>query len=377
MRVLHVFKDAFPPTYGGVEQHIWDTTRCLGPAFQSAVLTASRSPRGWVDELEGVQILRCAEFGRVLSTPITPSWWGELRRQTPDVLHVHLPNPVAELALLADWRRGPHHPRAPIVASFHADIARNARLARWYLPLQRRFLSRVDRIVVGSPVLAETSAALAPHRGRVTIIPYGVDPDECSGPSGAVNALEAVCDDSGRPVVLFLGRLVAYKGVEVLIQAMRSVDARLLVVGDGPARPELEQAALGSGIDVRFAGNVSNEARSACYRAADLFVLPAVSRAESFGIAMLEAMAHGTPAITTEVGTGTSWVNLHGETGLVVPPRAPDHLAAAITTLLSDDELRKDMGAAAAARARRHFSRRTMVERLADLYRQLSARPGR
>jgi rhamnosyl/mannosyltransferase len=88
---------------------------------------------------------------------------------------------------------------------------------------------------------------------------------------------------------------------------------------------------------------------------------------------MLEALAQGTPAVSTEVGTGTSWVNLHGETGLVVPPRDPASLASAIAALLSDDARRARLGAAAAARARQHFSKRVMLEQLAALYREVSA----
>lgn len=328
------------------------------------MLTAARSPLKQVDELDGVQVLRSAEFGRVLSTPITPGWLTELRRRTADVIHVHLPSPLAEMGCLARL------PRAPVVATFHADISRNPGVARWYLPVQHRFLARADRLVVGSRTLADTSPTLAAHRERLTVIPYGVDPEEWPA---APEAVEAIRRTHGHPIVLFLGRLVVYKGVDVLMQAMASVDATLLVVGDGPARPALEAATPGGRDNVRFLGNVSNEYRSAYYRAADIFVLPAVSRAESFGIAMLEAMAHGTPAISTEVGTGTSWVNLHGETGLVVPPCDPHRLAAAITALLSDDGLRKMLGVAAAARARDHFSKQAMVERLSALYREVSA----
>ena len=359
-----MFKDVYPPTFGGVEQHIWDITRSMGPEFQFAVLTGSRSHSGGLEHVDGVKILRSAELGRVLSTPITPSWWRVLRRVDADVLHVHLPSPLAELACLA------RRPRAPVVASFHADITRNPWVARCYLPLRARALRRVRHIVAGSPTLVETSPELGRHRERVTVIPYGVDPDEWPAPAEKVASIRRTHGDH---LVLFLGRLVAYKGVDVLMEAMRSVDATLLIVGDGPARPGLEARAAGSGANVRFIGNVRNEDRSAYYRAADVFVLPAVSRAESFGIAMLEAMAQGTPAISTEVGTGTSWVNVSGETGLVVPPGDSESLAAAITTLLSDDARRKDLAAAAAARAREHFSKRVMLERLAALYRRVAA----
>jgi glycosyltransferase involved in cell wall biosynthesis len=361
MRVLHVFKDAFPPTYGGVEQHIWDVARSLSPEIESTVLTSSGS-RDRVDEdIDGVHIVRTAEYGRFFSTPITPAWLGELRRTAASVLHLHLPSPLAEAAVLAA------RPTAALVASFHADVARNPRLARGHTVLQQRLLSRAHRIVAGSPVLAETSPALLRHRARTVVIPYGVDPDEWSPDPRLVEQIGA---SHRRPIVLFLGRLVHYKGVDVLLEAMRPLDASLLVVGEGPRRPALEVAAAEHGLRgrVTFVGRVTNEERSAYYQAASVFVLPAVSRAESFGIAMLEAMSHGTPAVCTEVGTGTSWVNLAGETGLVVPPGDSTALAEAIRTLLEDDRLRLRLGAAAAHRARERFSKRAMLERLAALY---------
>jgi glycosyltransferase involved in cell wall biosynthesis len=383
LHVLHVFKDAFPPTFGGVEQHMWDVTRSVGPGFRSTVLTSARSPRRRVDELDGVRTVRCGEFGRLLATPVTPGWWRELRREPrPDVMHVHVPNPLAELTCLARW------PPGGVVATFHADVVRSPAVARWYRRMQDAFLARVDRILVGSPVLAETSPTLAAHRDRVEVVPYGVDPEEWPAVPATVKEIRR---SHGNPLVLFLGRLVPYKGVDVLIEAMRSVDASLLVVGDGPARAGLERLAgdgAGAGAGgaggggggsrvrfssrVRFVGHVSNEKRSAYYRAADVFVLPAVSRAESFGIAMLEAMAQGTPAISTEVGTGTTWVNVAGQTGLVVPPREPRALAAALRELLSDDERRKEYGAAAAARAREVFSKAAMIERLETIYAEVA-----
>ena len=364
--MLHVFKDVFPPTYGGVEQHIWDVARSLAPEIRSTVLTSSRSGRRVDQEIEGVRIVRVPEYGRFLSTPVTPSWFSELRRSPDRLVHIHVPNPLGELAAVSDPR-----PR-PLVTSYHADVVRNPRLARAHARVQRRLFRRTDRIVVGSPILAESTPVLHPHLDRVVVIPYGVDPDDWPADPERVEGLRARYE---QPMVLLVGRLVHYKGVDVLIDAMRSVPASLVVVGDGPYRAALERVAAERrlGGRVSFLGNITNRERSAYYKAASVFVLPAVSRAESFGIAMLEAMSLGTPVVSTEVGTGTSWVNVAGETGLVVPPRDPGALAEAITTLLADDAQRIRFGQAAARRARVHFSKRSMLDQLAHLYRSLVA----
>jgi rhamnosyl/mannosyltransferase len=351
-----------------VEQHVWEVARSPASGIGHRVLTASRSRRRVVDAADGVVLVRAPEFGRVASVPLTPTWPRELRRSGASVVHVHLPNPLGEAAVLA-W---PDRP--PVIASYHADVVRSPALARAHRRLQDRFLARTHAVVVGSPTLAATSPVLARHRDRVVVVPYGVDPAEWPPDPGASERLRPA---GGRRLVLFLGRLVRYKGVEVLLEAMRAIEGEVAVVGDGPDRPRLEAAirAHGLGARARVTGHVSNAERAAWYRAADVFVLPAVSRAETFGIAMLEAMASGTPAVCTEVGTGTSWVNRHGETGLVVPPRDPAALAAAVRALLDDEARRREYGAAAAERARLHFSKAAMVGALTDLYRSAGA-PG-
>lgn len=369
MKVVHVFNHVFPPTYGGIEQHIWDVTRSLRGNFELEVLASSGSRRRIESERDGVRVVQAAEHGRILSTPISPSWWTELRRSRAAALHLHLPVPAGELMALAARSRG------PLVATFHADAVRYPALSTGYKAVRERLLSRADRIVVGSQVLADSSPALAHHADRTVVVPYGVDADEWPADPELVDRIRR---HHGERIVLFLGRLVAYKGLPVLIDAMATVPATLLVVGSGPERARLEQYAsrLAPAGRVRFLGNVTNEERSAYYRAAAAYVLPSVSRAESFGIAMLEAMAHGTPAVSTEVGTATSWVNQHGETGLVVAPRDPAALAAAITTLLDDEGLRTQFGAAAARRAQAHFSKRAMLDGLAGVYRQVGSEAG-
>ena len=360
MKVLHVFKDAYPPTYGGVEQHLWELTQSLAGEFEFEILTASRSCRRIEEWVGGVRFVRAPEYGRLLSTPLAPSWWNALRR-CPSAIHLHLPVPLAELACLAS------RPEGPLIASYYADAVRHPKLAPAYAVLQQRFLARADRIVVSSAILAERSPALARHQDRIVVIPFGVDAAESPPDPGRVAELRR---RHRGPIVLFLGRLVYYKGVDVLIEAMGRVDGTLVVAGDGPQRSMLERAAVRlPSARVAFVGPVGNRDRSAYYQAADVAVLPSVSRAETFGIAMLEAMSFGTPVVSTEVGTATSWVNVDGETGMVVAPRDSEALARAITTLLSDDSRRKRMGEAAARRAREHFAKDTMVQAFARMYR--------
>jgi glycosyltransferase involved in cell wall biosynthesis len=367
VKILHVFKDYFPPTHGGIEQHIHEIVHSVD-GFEFAVLTSSRSKEMVIDSDNGVRVIRTPEYARPASTPVTPAWVRLLGAAGADLLHFHMPNPFGEIAYLASrtW--------VPMVVSYHADIVGRQAAIPLFSPLQNRFLREAERIVVSSPRILETSKTLAPHRDRAVVIPFGVDPNYWGSRPAQTDRLR---ERHGSRVVLFLGRLAHYKGLDVLIEAMGRVSAKLLIVGDGPRRPALE-AAVQSNLPrhkVEFVGEITVEERAAYYHAADVFVLPSTSRAEAFGIAMLEAMACGTPAISTEVGTGTSWVNVSGETGVVVPPGDPGALSGAIKALFGDDRLRKRLGEAAALRVSEHFTKERMLQSLASLYSEVRGRP--
>jgi rhamnosyl/mannosyltransferase len=361
VKVLHVFKDYFPPTRGGIELLIHECVHSMDNV-EFEVLTSSRSRRGSVDNDAGVRVVRAPEYARPTSTPVTPQWAGILRATDADVIHFHMPNPFGELMLLAS------RTQVPIVESYHADIVGRRGVLPLYLPFQQRAMARARKIIVASPPMSR-APRVAPHRDRTVVIPYGVDPERWRARPPAA---DEISEKYGSRIVLFLGRLAYYKGIDLLIKAMEGVDATLLVVGDGPQRAALEKQGdeRRSG-RIAFIGEVDDEDRAAYFHAADVFALPSTQRAEAFGIVLLEAMASGTPVISTELGTGTSWVNVHGQTGLVVPPGDPSALRAAMEELLDDPARAVRMGEAGAQRVAEHFARQTMLTAWADLYRSV------
>ena len=170
--------------------------------------------------------------------------------------------------------------------------------------------------------------------------------------------------------LLFVGRLRYYKGLDTLIRALPRISARLRVVGIGPMEAEWKALAqeLGVAERIEWLGEAPDEELPGLYHSANLFVLPASHPSEAFGLVQVEAMAAGLPVVCTELGTGTTYVNVDGVTGLVVPPRDPGALAGAINALIADPGRRAAMGRAAQARAEREFDLDVMVKRVLALY---------
>jgi rhamnosyl/mannosyltransferase len=258
-----------------------------------------------------------------------------------------------------------------LVLSYHSDIVRQKMLGTIYSPFLRILLRQADRISVSNPTYVQTSPFLARVAEKCRVIPYGIDLSAFAASAARRQAAAEIrAAHAPKPLLLFVGRLRHYKGLNVLIDAMRAIDAHLLVVGAGMMEAEWRSQATALGLDQRitFLGDLTDDEKLTLLYAADLFVLPSTNRAEAFGIVLIEAMACGLPLISTELGTGTSFVNQHEETGLVVPPNDPGALAAAINRLLADPALRQRMSQAALARAQGEFNVTTMAARMYDLY---------
>jgi glycosyltransferase involved in cell wall biosynthesis len=345
--VLHLGK-YYPPERGGIETVL--EALCVGADASVAprALVMSTGRRTVHEVIARVPVTRVGSLstiGAVSVTPTLPIW---LRRATTDVVVLHEPNPMALVACALA------RPAAPLVVWFHSEVIR----PRWkyelfYRPFLDWALARAARIVVAAPPMRDVPA-LAAVRDKVVVIPYGLDPTPYDVPDLPARAGEA----ARPPTLLFVGRLVAYKGVDVLLRAMAGVPASLVLVGDGPLRGSLEALAreLRVADRVRFAGRVTDADRLAWYGRADAVVLPSVSRQEAFGMVQVEAMLSGRPVVSTSLPTGVPWVNRDGETGLVVPPGDVAALRGALVALASDAALRRRLGRAARAHALEHFT---------------------
>lgn len=358
MKILHVYKDYFP-VLGGIENHI----RILAEAqvdagHQTAVSVCHPGPASTDSFFHGVHLLRAGRFCTAASMPISlrqPLW---IHKQQADIVHLHSPYPLGELSAWIGLRH------TPLVITHHSDIVRQKKLLRLYGPLYRRILSHASRIIVTSASYRETSPWLSDHAAKCRIVPLGIDP--------APFRLKEPCKETpGR--LLFVGRLRYYKGLDTLLQAIVPLtEVSLTVAGDGPMRQQWQSLTdrLAIGHRVSFLGDISEDSLPDLYRQADLFVLPANSRAEAFGTVLLEAMASGLPCITTEVGTGTSWVVQDGVTGYIVPLNRPDALADTIRKSFSDPDRLHRMGLAGRQRMEQEFTARKMIHGVEEVYKE-------
>lgn len=373
MHILQLYKDYFP-VLGGIENHVRDLSEGLAArGHQVTVLVTSLDGRTSVEQPQaGLTVIRAARALHLASTPLSLAMLRQARLQRPDVVHLHFPYPPGDLAYQAVPAR------APLVVTYHSDIVRQRTLLRLYRPLLELTLRRAARILATSPSYVASSPFLRRHAARCSVVPLGIDAGRFAVADGRrVAAVRARYD---APLLLFVGRLRYYKGLHYLIEAMPSVQADLLIAGSGPERDALATLAARLGVErrVHFLGDVSDEDLPVLLHAADVFVLPAHLRAEALGLAQIEALASGLPCISTELGTGTSFANRHGETGLVVPPGDSAALAGAIDTLLADRDLRERMGAAGRRRVAALFTRERMLAGVEAVYREvLTARAAR
>jgi glycosyltransferase involved in cell wall biosynthesis len=371
MRVLHFYKTYYPDSVGGVEQVIRQL--CVGTArlgVTNEVLTLTRSKTDHLIEFEGHTVRRVPLDFEIASTGFSLSAIRQLAllARECDVVHYHFPWPFMDLAHFVA-RVG-----KPSVVTYHSDIVRQRHLLRLYQPLKKRFLQSVDTIVATSPNYLASSAVLDQYRDKTRVITYGLDKSIYPEPDAA--RLARWRSELGERFFLFVGVLRYYKGLHILLDAVANSDYPCVIVGAGPIERELKAHAARLGLThVKFVGAVDDLDKVALIKLCYAVTFPSHLRSEAFGISLLEGAMFGKPMISSEIGTGTTYINIHGDTGLVVPPSDPQAFGEAMRTLWDNPQMAQDMGRRAAERYRELFTASQMAESYTALYHELAARP--
>jgi rhamnosyl/mannosyltransferase len=286
-------------------------------------------------------------------------------RDQYELIHLHMPDPMAALALWAV------RPRARLVVHWHSDVVRQRLAMHAYRHLQDWVLARADAIVATSEAYADSSEALRPWRNKVTVVPIGISDNRDASCDKLAASIRA--SHPGKRLVFSLGRMTHYKGFDVLVDAATRLpdDCVVLIGGDGELLGNLQRAVAerGLGDRVRVLGHILDHELPSYYRACDVFCMPSTVRAEAYGVAIVEAMVMGKPVVATDItGSGVPWVNIHGRTGLNVPVRNAPALAEALTRILREEGLRMRLGAGSRLRYMQELRAELMTKRLAQLY---------
>lgn len=381
MRILQLNKRYWPHR-GGVERYVRDLSATLAhqPGVAVSALVCAEEARTTRKIVDGVSLESVAGYGTLWSLPLSPGYPIALRRHLialqsanqPTVIHHHEPFPLGVLSLLAS--RPLLRALPPLVLTWHSDVVRQRAVLPLYARLLRPLLDQAAAVIVPTERHITSSAFLPAVAHKCHVIPFGVDPARFESPDAAREGQALRRAWGANRTVLFLGRLVYYKGLPHLLHAMRHVNATLILAGDGRDRPSLQRLAdqIGVAHKIRFLGDVPEDQLPAYYHAADVFVLPSTAPSEGFGIVQLEAMASARPVVSTSLQTGVATVNLHDQTGLVVPPGDAEALAHALTTLLDSPDRARQLGHNARARVQQHYRLDHMAERTLALYRHVT-----
>ena len=370
LRILHFYKTYYPDSLGGIEQVI--RQMAVGTARLGAtnvVLSLSRAKDLEPVVFEGHTVVRVPLDFEIASNGCSFAALAELARLAAecDVVHYHFPWPFMDLAhFLARVNK-------PSVVTYHSDIVRQKMLLRLYQPLKRLFLRSVDAIVATSPNYLASSTVLDQYRDKTRIITYGLD--KTTYPAPDVERLSYWRDKVGIKFFLFVGVLRYYKGLHVLLDAVANTDYPVVIVGAGPIELELKAHAARLGLaHVMFVGALDDGDKVALLTLCYAMAFPSHLRSEAFGISLLEGAMFGKPMISSEIGTGTTYINIDGETGLVVPPDDSQAFGAAMRTLWENPDLAASMGQRAALRYEELFTAERMSANYMTLYREVVAR---
>ncbi|WP_034913160.1 glycosyltransferase family 4 protein [Erwinia sp. 9145] len=366
-RVLHCYKTYYPDTFGGIEQVIYQLAEGgIKEDIRSVIFTHSPSFENKKEALDNHLIYRVKTLYEFASTPFSYSAIRQFKKlaEDSDIIHYHFPYPFMDFMHFAAGIK------KPSVVSYHSDIVKQKTLLRLYTPLMNRFLSSVNHIVAASPNYVESSPVLQRFKDKVEVIPYGLDKEFYQNNDPAVLQKWHAIFPNG--FFLFIGTFRYYKGLHILIEAARNSRYPVVVVGAGPIEAELKSQAQRLGVNnIHFLGALEDSEKSALLQLCTCLVFPSHLRSEAFGISLLEGALYSKPLISSEIGTGTTFINIDSVTGLVVPPSDPAALRKAMDEIWNNPQLASSYGAAALARFESHFTADKMVKSYNRIYKSL------
>lgn len=360
MRILHINKSF---DGGGVEKYLKQLIDHFNSSHQVDALVVNDKRKTEIEKYNSSKIIKLSKTLEFSSAKLSISFPLHLNKMLDeyDILHFHYPNPIGELSWLVNLSKN-----AKTVVTFHNDVAKEKKFSGIYNKLMKLYFKNIDKIIVTSDNLAKTSNVLKNYQNKIKVIPLGIKLNKFSDYDKNNFSIN-------RKNILFVGRLAPVKGIQYLVRAMKNVDANLNIVGKGPLKDEIEKLISDNNLEnkINLLGFVSEDKLINLYNKADIFVLPSVYRGEGFGYVLLEAMISKTACISTELGTGTSYINQDGKTGYVVPPRNVEKLSNKINKLISNDTKLTEFKENAYQRVEDEFSLEKMFKDIEKVYKEV------
>jgi rhamnosyl/mannosyltransferase len=312
----------------------------------------------------GCRVHRVKRLFKAASTDISFRVLGVFKRlaKQADLIHYHFPYPLADIAHFYS------KPQKPTVVTYHSDIIAQKKLGFFYRPLMNRFLGDVSAIVGTSPDYIDSSPVLQRFKSKTRCIPLGITASSVIDSQLAQEWKQKLPER----FFLFIGAFRYYKGLDCLLSAAKGFGGQIVLLGSGSLKSKLEARVIEDNIpNVHFLGSLPDRDKEAVLSLCQGLVLPSNLRSEAFGLALLEGARCGKPLICCDIGSGMSYVNIHKQTGFLVPAGDPQALREALTTLWDDAALAGRLGAQAKERFEKLFTQEKMVASYLELYQEL------
>lgn len=370
MKILQ-FGKFYPPSMGGTQQVMFETSEGVSNEGYTCDVLCSNTEASYVeDRFDNYTVFRTISYGIALSTSITPQLIYKLWQLDSkyDIIHVHAPDPMAFLALFLV------RPKAKVIIHWHSDIVRQHRTRKLFFPLQNWVLRFADKVIVTSTNYARHSSDLRDFMSKVEIIPLGTS--NYSNKSVEKNVADIKKKYKNKKIILAVGRLVSYKGFKYLVESAKYLDDDfiILIVGKGYEEKSLLDIISKNNLQdkVKLLGYISEQEKYDYLQACYLFCLPSITKAEAFGVAIIEAMSFSKPIVSTNMfDSGISWVNKDGATGIQVDTYSDEQLADAFKTIDNDKSLYESMSKNSLQRYEKLFSEKKMIQSTIELYKSM------
>ena len=365
IKILHLGK-FYPPDYGGIESVTKTIIESSSNDVKHTIICFSKKGKNYKPDNEN--IIRCKVLFNIKNQPISIKYLftSILRFKTADIIHVHSPNILAYIALLFCYGK-------KIVVHWHSDILNKGFLYRIIKPLEKLIIKKADTIIVTSEEYFRFSRPLKKYPKKVVIIPLGIE--DVKERNLHIDASTFFNEFNNKDIILSIGRLVNYKGHELILRAARFFSDNIvaIIIGTGPERERILKYIRENNIkNIHIIENLNDAQRNELYQKCKIFCLSSISRQEAFGVVLLEALCFGKPLIVNEVrGSGMNWVNKNKFTGLNFNMKDSKQFGDIINSLTKDNKQLEEYSRNSRTRYDELFTDKLMITKIEQVYHQL------